>query len=475
MLKLEDFNSEAHKFIEWITKYFKTIEKYPVKSQVKPKEIYNQLPDKAPEKGENVNSIFEDFKKILLPGITHWQSPNYFAYFPANSSYPSVLGEMLTASLAAQCMKWETSPAATELEEKVMQWLKDMLELPPEFDGVIQDTASTSTLAAILTAREKATNFKINEEGFSAFPTMRVYCSTQTHSSIDKAVKIAGIGLNNLVKVVVDEDFQMIPDKLDEAIEQDKKDGFLPVCVVATLGTTSTTAIDPLEQIAKVCQKHSVWLHVDAAYAGNALILSEYRWMIKGLEKADSFVFNPHKWLFTNFDCSAYFVKDKKSLVKTFQLVPEYLKSDLDKQVNNYSDWGIQLGRRFRALKLWFVIRNFGVEGLRKTIRNHIEYGKLFEKFIKNDDSFELLAPRTLNLVCFRYNPGRVNEEKLNKFNKALLANINKSGKMYVSHTVLRDKYALRFIPSQTYVEERHINDAWKFILTETENLLYND
>ena len=367
-------------------------------------------------------------------------------------------------------MKWETSPAATELEEKVMIWLKEMLGLPPVFEGVIQDTASTSTLAAILTAREKATDFKINEVGFSAFPPMRVYCSTQTHSSIDKAVKIAGIGHNNLVKIDVDEDFQMLPDKLDKAIEQDGKNGFLPLCVVATLGTTSTTSIDPLGQIAGVCQKHGVWLHVDAAYAGNALILPEYQWMIRGLENADSFVFNPHKWLFTNFDCSAYFVKDKETLVKTFRLVPEYLKSDLDKQVNNYSDWGIQLGRRFRALKLWFVIRSFGVEGMQKIIRDHIEFGKLFEQFIVEDPNFELLAPRTLNLVCFRYNPGNINGEKLDALNKALLGNINKTGKMYISHTVLNGKYSLRFIPGQTYVEERHIRNAWKVILKETQN-----
>ncbi len=467
MLNLEQFNKEAHQFIEWITEYFKNIENYPVKSQVKPNEIYNQLPDKAPLKGEEVSTIFNDFKETLLPGISHWQSPNFFAYFPANSSYPSVLGEMLTSALAAQCMKWETSPAGTELEERVMNWIKDMLDLPSEFNGVIQDTASTSTLAAILTAREKATNFTINEEGFSAFPPMRVYCSTQTHSSVDKAVKIAGIGLKNLVKIEVNNRFEMIPDELDKAITQDKKDGFLPVCVVAAIGTTSTTSIDPLEQIAEVCQKHNVWLHVDAAYAGNALMLPEYRWMVKGLENADSMVFNPHKWLFTNFDCSAFFVKDKNTLVKTFQLVPEYLKSDLDKQVNNYSDWGIQLGRRFRALKLWFVIRSYGVEGLQQTLRNHIEYGKLFEQFIIDHKDFELLAPRTLNLVCFRYNPGNIKEEGLNALNKSLLDNINKSGKMYISHTVLNGKYTLRFIPGQTYVVERHVKDAWGFILNE--------
>lgn len=462
--QIEEFKKHGYQFIDWIAEYFGNIENYPVKSQVKPKEIYNKLPEKAPESGEPIEKIFEDFKNIILPGITHWQSPNFYAYFPANSSNPSLLAEMLMSALGVQNMKWETSPAATELEERVMNWLKDMLGLPQNFSGVIQDTASTSTLAAVITAREKYSEYKINSDGFNKFENLRVYCSFEAHSSIEKAVKIAGIGKNNLVKIKVDDEFRMIPEELEKAIIQDIENGFKPMCAVAALGTTGSTAVDPLDKIAAICKKYNLWLHVDAAYAGSALILPEYEWMIKGIENSDSFVFNPHKWLFTNFDCSAYFVKDKASLIQAFEILPEYLKTLSDDKVNNYCDWGIPLGRRFRALKLWFVIRNFGAEGLRGKLRNHIAIAKNISNEIIKEKDFELLAPVTFNVICFRYKPGGKTEIELNELNEKLLHSVNSTGKIYFTHTKLKGKYTLRLVIGQTNVTEQHLIEAWKLI-----------
>lgn len=461
---LEEFRKNAYDFIDWIVEYLRDVEKYPVKSQVKPKEIFNKLPTKAPETSESIEKIFNDFREIILPGITHWQSPNFYAYFPSNSSNPSLLAEMLMSALGVQNMKWETSPAATELEELVMNWLKQMTGLPDSFAGVIQDTASTSTLAALITAREKYSDFKINQYGFVNFENLRVYCSSEAHSSIEKAVKIAGIGRNNLVKIKVDADFKMIPSELENAIKFDLEKGFKPICVVAALGTTGSTAVDPLYEISAICQKYNLWLHVDAAYAGSALILPEYRWMIKGVERADSFVFNPHKWLFTNFDCSAYFVKDKETLIRTFEILPEYLKTLSDNKVNNYCDWGIPLGRRFRALKLWFVIRNYGVKGLQEKLRYQISIAQKLENEIEQENDFEILATVTLNVICFRYKPEGKSDEELNSINENLLHTVNSTGKIYFTHTKLNGKYTLRLVIGQTNVTEKHINNAWKLI-----------
>jgi aromatic-L-amino-acid/L-tryptophan decarboxylase len=462
---LEEFKKNAYAFIDWIVEYYKNIENYPVKSQVKPKEIFNKLPGSPPEESESIEKIFRDFQEIIMPGITHWQSPDFYAYFPANSSCPSLLAEMLMSALGVQGMKWETSPAAAELEEKVMNWLKEMTGIPEYFSGVIQDTASTSTLAAIISAREKYSDYKINAEGFKNFNNLRVYCSTETHSSIEKAVKIAGIGKENLVKVKVDGEFSMDSLALEEAIDRDIRNGYKPLCVVSALGTTGSTAIDPLEKISAICSKHKLWLHVDAAFAGSALLLPEYRWTIKGIEQVDSLVFNPHKWLFTNFDCSAYFVKDKESLIRTFEILPEYLKTRSDNMVNNYCDWGIPLGRRFRALKLWFVIRNFGVKGLQEKLRYHITIAKNLEKKIREEKEFEILAPVTFNLICFRYKPtGVYSEEELNVINEKLMHKVNETGKIYFTHTKLNGKFSLRLVIAQTNVTEKHVNEAWKLI-----------
>ena len=459
-----EFKKHASRVIEWIAEYFENIERYPVKSLVKPGEIYNQLPDNAPSNNEDFEKIIIDFEKIIMPGITHWQSPNFFAYFPANNSFPSILGEMLTAALGAQCMKWETSPAAAELEEKMMNWLKHLTGLPESFQGVIQDTASTSTLCAILSARENASGFKINEEGFTN-KKYRVYSSSEAHSSVEKAVKIAGIGSKNIVKIRTDEQLALIPEKLEKAIKKDIESGFTPLCVVAALGTTGTTAVDPLKQIAEITTKYGIWLHIDAAYAGSALILPEFRWMINGIEKADSFVFNPHKWLFTNFDCSAYFVKSKEKLVHTFQIVPEYLKTRTDGTVNDYSDWGIQLGRRFRALKLWFVLRSFGVEKMQEILRSHISYAQFFAEEIEKTGKFKVVTPVRFSLVCFRYIPDNSLDDKaLNDINEKLLQKINSTGKIYLSHTRVNGNFVLRLHCSQTNVEKRHIEEALDFI-----------
>ena len=468
----KDFRSHAHEFVDWMADYLENVEKLPVKSQVQPGEIFSKLPDKPPLAGEPMENIFKDFNEIILPGMTHWQSPNFFAYFPANSSYPSVLAEMLIATLAAQCMKWETSPAAAELEEMMMNWLKEMTGLPANFEGVIQDTASTATLVAILSAREKHSGYQVNESGFEGSGRFRVYCSTETHSSIEKAVKVAGLGSRNLVKVGTDSQFRMDPELLRSAIESDLKAGYRPICVVATLGTTGCTAIDPLEEIGVICRHYGLWLHVDAAYAGSALILPEFRWMIKGVEQADSFVFNPHKWLFTNFDCSAYFVRDRSALLKTLQLVPEYLRTYNQGRVNDYCDWGVPLGRRFRALKLWFVIRSFGVEALREKLRKHISLAREFAENIKKDENFELMAPCTFSLVCFRYKPkGMEDQDELNRINEELLKRINQTGKAFLSHTKLDGKYTIRMSIAQTKVDRRHVEAAWRLITAQQSEL----
>lgn len=460
-----EFRQYAHELADWMADYLSEVEKLPVKSPAGPGDIYRQIPEKAPVRGEEVADIFSDFVNIILPGLTHWQSPNFFAYFPANSSYPSVLAEMLTATLGVQGMKWETSPAATELEERMMNWLKGMTGLPENFQGVIQDTASTATLTAILTAREKLSEYQVNEKGMQWSDNFRVYCSTETHSSIEKAVKIAGIGRENLVKVGVDSEFRLDPRLLLQAIESDLKVGNKPVCVVATLGTTGVTAIDPLKEIAEVCSRHNIWLHVDAAFAGSALILPEYRWMIKGVEQADSFVFNPHKWLFTNFDCSAYFVKDKFALLRTMQIVPEYLRTQDQGRVNDYCDWGVPLGRRFRALKLWFVLRSYGVAALQEKLREHIRMAKDLAELIHHEEDFELMAPVTMNLVCFRYKPKGIDDvNELNGLNEKLLRAINATGKAYMSHTKVDGKYTIRMVIANTNVEWRHVEAAWKLV-----------
>ena len=467
----DEFRRHAHELVEWMAGYMENVEKYPVKSAVKPGEIFNRLPDTPPEYPESFSSFMKDIEETIMPGITHWQSPNFYAYFPANTSPPSILAEMIISTIGAQCMNWETSPAAAELEEKMMIWLRDMIGLPDNFEGVIQDTASTATLAAILTAREKISGFSINNEGIAAAGTLRVYCSDQTHSSVEKDVRITGIGRKNLVKIPVKKDFSMDPVKLENAIVEDKEKGYIPCCVVATLGTTGSTAVDPLEAIGTICHAHGIWLHVDAAMAGTALILPEFQWMLGGKEYIDSFVFNPHKWMFINFDCSAFFVRDAGALIRTFEILPEYLKTRTRGIVNDYRDWGVPLGRRFRALKLWSVIRSYGTEELKRKIRSHISFASHLAELISGEKDFEILAPVIINVVCFRYHPEGFGDEKLDAINEKLNHSLNDSGKIYLTHTVLAGRFTLRMVTGQTNVTLEHVEKAWDLIKKTARNL----
>jgi aromatic-L-amino-acid decarboxylase len=465
----ESFRRYGHQFVDWVVEYFEKIETLPVKPELKPGDVRKTLPQNPPVQGESMDTIYHDFQNIVLPGITHWQHPSWFAYFPANNSPPSVLAEILTSGIGAQCMIWQTSPAAAELEEVVMEWLRQMLGMPEGMAGVIQDTASTATLVALLSAREKVTDFRANLRGIQN--TLTVYASEETHSSIEKGVKMAGYGKENLRYIQTDEEFAMMPEKLEEAIIEDKNKGFVPACVVGTVGTTSSTAVDPLAPIGQICRRHDVWFHVDAAFSGTAAILPEKKWMLEGVEYVDSFVFNPHKWMLTNFDCSAYFVKDEGALIRTFEIHPEYLKTGVDAEVKNYRDWGIQLGRRFRALKLWFVIRSYGVEGLQRIVREHIRLAEMVKGWVEQDVRFELMAPVPVSLVCFRLNDGR-DENQLNELNKEFLERLNRTGKLLMTQTSLRGKYVLRMSIAARLTQEKHVRDAWELIQSTAKELL---
>lgn len=464
-MELSEFRKNGHKLVDWMADYFENIEKLPVKSKVHPGEVLSRLPFKPPQMAEDFADIYRDFNEIILPGMTHWQHPGWHAYFTANNSYPSILAEMLTSAMGAQCMSWLTSPAATELEQRVMEWLRDMTGIPAAFTGVIQDTASTATLVSLLTAREKASEFRINRKGYHHEKTYTIYCSAEAHSSIERAVKIAGFGSEYLFKIEVDDQFAMNPVALESAISHSYRNRLEPLAIVAAIGTTGSTAIDPLKAIGEIARKYNLWLHVDAAWAGSALILPEMRYIIEGIENVDSLVFNPHKWLYTNFDCSAYFVKDKAALIQTFEILPEYLKTPEGERVNNYRDWGIQLGRRFRALKLWFVIRSFGVEGLQEKVRQNIEWANQLAGWLHSHPDFELLAPNPLATVCFRLKPANFHDDEiLDKLNVEFLKKINESERVFLSHTRLAGKFTLRMVVGQTNTEFRHVKEAWEIV-----------
>ncbi len=464
-MNTREFRRHAHVFVDWMADYLDQVEAYPVRAQVKPGEIAARLPASPPELGESMDQIFADFQSVLLPGITHWQHPSFFAYFPANSSPPSMLAEMLTATLGAQCMLWQTSPAATELETRVLDWLRQMIGLPEGFTGVIQDSASSAILCAILTAREKATGWRVNEDGVGAGERLMVYCSAETHSATEKDVKIAGLGRGNLRKIAVDDSFGMRPDLLEAEIAKDVAAGARPICVVATLGTTGVGAVDPLRPIGEVCRRHGVWLHVDAAWAGSALVLPEHRSLLDGVELVDSFVFNPHKWMFTNFDCSAHFVRDPDALVRTLEILPAFLRTRERGHVIDYRDWSVPLGRRFRALKLWFVIRSYGVGEIRRMIAAHIDLAREAARWIEAAEDFELMAPRSLALINFRYHPKDVGDAvALDRLNERLLEALNDSGQLYVTQNRVRGAYAIRLSIGQTRTERRHVAAAWQKI-----------
>ncbi|PTN07874.1 aromatic-L-amino-acid decarboxylase [Mangrovibacterium marinum] len=466
----DEFRENGKKMIDWIADYYEQIEKYPVLSQVQPGDISCQLPEQAPEQGESMSDIMADVDRIIMPGITHWQSPNFFAYFQSNSSFPSILGDLLSSGLGVQGMLWATSPACTELETRVMDWLVDLMGLPEHFKstdsggGVIQDTASSAALAALLAARERKTNYRSHQTGDTA--GLVAYISTQTHSSLEKGVKIMGLGTDRLRKIAVDPRFAMDPLELEKQIVQDLAAGMKPFFVCATIGTTSSNAVDPVRRIGEICQKYDLWLHVDAAMAGSAALLPDYRHYFDGLELADSYAFNPHKWLFTNFDCDCFWVADKAALIKTLSILPEYLKNEATEQgaVIDYRDWHIQLGRRFRSLKLWFVLRHFGAEGLRHHIRQHLELTGEFVAMVQSSDDFELLNQPPFNLVCFRHKAG-------NTFNKQLMDTINRTGRLFFTHTVLNEQFWLRMSIGQTQTELRHLKDAWQLITQQAKTL----
>ncbi len=464
------FREYGYAVIDWIADYYKNIESLPVLSQVKPGEIQQALPPEAPSQGEAFARILGDMKEIILPGVTHWQSPNFFAYFPANASGPAILGDLLSSALGVQGMLWATSPACTELETRVLDWLVSMLGLPEKFlstslgGGVIQDTASSSSLCAMLAARERATNYRSNRRGGDG--RLVAYTSNQAHSSLEKAAMVAGIGSDNLRLIEVDEEFALRPDALTKQIVQDREAGFLPFFVSATVGTTSSNALDPLPAIGAICGENNLWFHVDAAMSGTAALCPEFRYIQNGLELADSYTFNPHKWMFTNFDCNCFYVADRKALIDTLSILPEYLRNQATESgvVFDYRDWHIPLGRRFRSLKLWFVIRHYGVEGLQFHVRRHVELAQEFLAWVRQDDRFEVAAPAPLNLVCFRHRGG---DER----NTTLMNRLNASGHLYLTHTRLDGKVTLRFCVGQTNTEQRHVENAWRRIQEEVGKL----
>jgi aromatic-L-amino-acid decarboxylase len=460
----DEFRRQAHAVVDWMADYLRDVGGLPVTPAVAPGDVRRQVPESPPLDPEPFDALFDDFRRIVVPGMTHWNHPGWFAYFPCNNSPPSILGEMLTAAMGAQGMSWVTSPAATELEQVVMDWLRQMLDLPAEFVGVIQDTASTATLVALLSARERATAGRSGAEGLDGSPPLAVYASREAHSSVDKAVKLAGFGLDRLRRIETDQAFALRPDALAQAIEADRAAGIRPTCVVATVGTTSSTAIDPLRAVAELARRAGAWFHVDAAYAGSAAIVPELRTLFDGIEAADSVVVNPHKWLLTNFDCTAYFVRDPAALLSTFQATPEYLRTAYDAEVVNFRDWGIQLGRRFRALKLWFVIRSYGVEGLRAMIRSHVALARELAGWIREEEDFELMAPVPFGLVCFRYRRPGLSEEALDALNARLLAAVNGTRERHLTHTRLNGRYAIRLVVGQRTTGPAHVRAAWEAV-----------
>ncbi|HIN80741.1 MAG TPA: aspartate aminotransferase family protein [Planctomycetes bacterium] len=459
----EEFRRRGYQVIDWLARYFETVESLPVCSQIEPGEIFAALPEHPPASGEPFEAILADLDKIVMPGITHWQHPSWFAYFNANTSGPSILADLVSSGLGVQGMLWQTSPACTEVETRMLDWLVELLGLPDTFlstgegGGVIQDTASSATLCALVAARERATNFEVDRSGVDG--PLAVYASKEAHSSVEKSVRIAGIGQRNLRLIDTDDDLRMDPGALRVAIDADRDAGITPVMVVATIGTTATTAIDPVRKIAEVCFKSGIWLHADAAHAGTAAVLEEMRWIHDGLELVDSYCFNPHKWMFVNFDCNAFWVRDRSALVRALSVLPEYLRNSATEsgKVIDYRDWHIPLGRRFRSLKLWFTMRHYGVKGLRRYISEHISWaGELEERVLEHPD-LELAAPRTVNLVCLRHRLG-------DEATRQLIETVNADGTMFVTHAAVKDCHVMRICIGGTTTGKEHVDRAWQRI-----------
>jgi aromatic-L-amino-acid decarboxylase len=459
-----DFRRFGHELIEWIADYFDRIESLPVLSQIEPGTLKAQLPSVPPKHGEPMSEIISDLDKLIVPALTHWSHPSFFAYFAAAPSAPGIFGELLSAAFDNKAMLWRTSPASTELEEVALDWLRQMMGLDKGYSGIIYDTASVSSMHAIAAAREGAEQ-RIREQGMSGrkdLPLMRVYTSEQSHSSIEKAVITLGLGQKGLRKIATDSKFRMKAQALSEAIEEDKLNGIIPFCVVATVGTTSTSSIDPVPEIVPICEKHVMWLHVDAAYAGSAAIVPELQYILAGCERADSVVTNPHKWLFTPFDLSVLYCRHMDLLRRAFSLVPEYLRTPEQERVRNGSDYGIQLGRRFRALKLWMILRYFGHDGLAARIREHCRLARLFASWVEESADWELMAPVPLGLVCFRACPSRPVD--LDKLNEAIMHLVNATGRALLSHAKVNDKYTLRLAIGNIRTNETHVKLVWELL-----------
>ena len=460
----EEFRRHGREVVDWIADYWERVEELPVLSTVEPGEVLAALPVHPPEDPEPFADVMADVERVVLPGITHWQSPNFFGFFPANASPPSVLGELLSAGLGVQGMLWATSPACTELETRVLDWLAELLGLPERFTsggtggGVIQDSASSATLCALLAARERVTEGAVTRDGVDR--PLRVYATAHAHSSVEKAVRIAGLGSEALRTVETDADGRLDPGALERAIEADRAAGATPCLVVATIGTTSSTVIDPVAAIGAVTARHRVWLHVDAAFAGCAAVVPELRHLHDGLEVADSYCTNPHKWLLTNFDCDAFYVADRRPLLAALSILPEYLRNAASDagRVIDYRDWQVPLGRRFRALKLWFVLRSYGASGLRAHIREHVAAAEWFAEQVVGHPDLELAAPAPVGLVCFRV---AGEPEEADRRSEALLTALNASGRLYLTHTVLHGRYTLRLAVGGTWTRRTHVEQAF--------------
>jgi aromatic-L-amino-acid decarboxylase len=468
----EAFRRDGHRIVDWITEYLAHPERHRVLSAARPGEIRSALPSQAPERGEPFEEIFADFERLIVPGLTHWNHPGFFAYFSTSASAPGILAEMLTAAVNVQAMLWRTSPAATELEDISLGWLRDLMGLPPDFGGVIYDTASISTLHALATARAGAIPH-VRERGLRDAPELRVYCSEHTHSSIDKAVVLLGLGWGSIRRIPADAHHAMRADALESAIAEDLAAGRRPLAVVATIGTTSSTAVDPVAEMAAICRRHEVWLHVDAAYAGVTAMLPERRHLFEGVESADSLVVNPHKWLFVPFDLSVLFCRRMDVLRGAFSLVAEYLRTTEPAPVRNLMDTGIQLGRRFRALKLWMVLRHFGAAGIRARLAEHMRLARLFASWIDADPLFDRVADVPFSVVCFRYAPQVVSADEADALNAALLDRVNASGDVFLSHTRLSGRYVLRLAVGHIRTSESHVARAWELLRSEAGNLRF--
>jgi aromatic-L-amino-acid decarboxylase len=459
----EEFRRHGYAVVDWIAGFLREPERYPVLAQVRPGDVAARLPESPPAQPEPVEAILRDFEEIIVPGTTHWNHPGFFAYFANGAAAPGILGEMLAAAVNGNAMLWRTGPAQTELEERSLDWLRQMMGLPEGFHGTIQDTASVSTLVAVAAARHRAAP-ETHETGMSGAPRLRLYCSEEAHSSVDKAGLVLGIGREGTRRIPTDERFRMDPAVLERAIEEDRAAGWMPFCVVASVGTTSTTSIDPVPEIADVCERQGLWLHVDAAYGGSAATVPEMRWVLEGCERADSLVVNPHKWLFVPMDLSALYFRDPQAVRAAFSLVPVYLSTPEQESVTNLMDFGPALGRRFRALKLWMTLRAFGAEGIAARIREHLRLARLFAAWVEAEPGWEVMAPIPFALVLYRHAPAGMSPEEADAHNARIMDAVNATGEAFVSHTAVRGRLALRLSVGNVRTEERHVRRVWELL-----------